>query len=181
MNRGPLFRLLRLDRAVCPHCHRDLVFRVDDFPMVCRWCGEFTIDFASLTRTVQDMMAALAISLSAFADTARAVMRIINAFVFVSPVWASAYVVDVETATHDDLKEGETVTRISRVQVLAADETEAKLVACQMAARDGRMPTRATVRSQEEVRAEEGARQITQAYRLDNPLGFAIELRKDVP
>lgn len=164
MNRGPLFRLLRLDRAVCPHCHRDLVFRVDDFPMVCRWCGEFTIDFASLARTVQDMMAALAISLSAFADTARAVMRIINAFDFDPPVWASVYVVDVETATHDDLKAHQTATGISRIQVLARDETEAKLVACQMVARDGRMPTRASLVAD----LPAGSRRPTSSIPVDN-------------
>lgn len=133
------------------------------------------VDYTSLTRAIEKL-AALG---TTFQQATQAVQRAIESFG--EAFNANTYVVDVETATHDDLKEGNTATRYSRVRVLAGDEDEAKLVACQMAATDGRMPTRATVRSPEEVRAEEGARQITQAYRLDNPLGSAVELRKDVP
>lgn len=179
MNRGPLLRLLRLDRTTCDHCRRDILFRPGAYPMVCRWCGEPTIDFAALTEVVQKMAAAMGAAAQAFRGVAASVLRAAHAFRV--PVIAHTYVVDVETATHDDLRGGETATRYSRVQVLARDEVEAKLVACQMVARSGRMPTRATVRGPRELREEEEARQITLAYRMDNPLRHAVELRKDVP
>lgn len=54
------------------------------------------------------------------------------------------YVVEVGTATHDDLQLGRTETRTSRVVVLAGDDVEAVLVATQIAAcTSGGMPTRA--------------------------------------
>jgi hypothetical protein len=64
------------------------------------------------------------------------------------------YVVDVETATHDDLMGDEeagiprrTCTRTSRVVVLAETDTEAVLVAMQMAACTSRgMPTAVLLR-----------------------------------
>lgn len=54
------------------------------------------------------------------------------------------YIVRVETASHDDLRAGRTCTRVSRVAVLADDDTEAVLVATQIAAcTSGGMPTAA--------------------------------------
>ncbi len=97
------------------------------------------LDWAKMTVFVHDLAAAF----GDFAHAARATTNTLAAFrAAVAPrVWT----VDVETATHDDLREGNTTTRISRIQVFAPNETEAKLVACQMAAHPGRMPTRATV------------------------------------
>lgn len=57
----------------------------------------------------------------------------------------ATYVVDVETATHDDLRSGDIATGLARYSVDAYDGWEAKLLACQMASREGRMPTRATL------------------------------------
>lgn len=176
MTRGPLFRLLRLDRHLCRSCHRDVVYRVDTLPDLCRWCGTPTIDFGELTQAAQRITVALGATGAAFAQAADALIQTLRAFR--TPVIAFTYVVDVETATHEDLKTGDTASRYSRVQVLARDETEARLIACQMVARDDRMPTRATIRSPQELRAEEEARQITQAY-LRNPLNHAVQVRRE--
>lgn len=54
------------------------------------------------------------------------------------------FTVHVTTATHDDLQRGDTATTYSRVDVLADTDTEALLVACQMAACRA-MPTSATI------------------------------------
>ena len=54
------------------------------------------------------------------------------------------YRVEVATASHDDLAAGATETRLSVVAVAARDDTEAVLIACQVAAcTSGAMPTRA--------------------------------------
>jgi hypothetical protein len=59
---------------------------------------------------------------------------------------AITFQVRVETSTHDDLQAGRTATREHLVEVLAANPTEAQLIAAQMAAcRDDRMPTRTEV------------------------------------
>lgn len=50
----------------------------------------------------------------------------------------------VESSTHDDLQRGDTCTDVTRVQVLADDEITAMLVAAQMVAGRGRMPTMTT-------------------------------------
>jgi hypothetical protein len=134
------------------------------------------IDWVSMTRSAQDLAAVMGTSFRAAAEAA---IRAVNAYSMA--VMGTVWTVDVETATHGDLREGETATRYSRVHVLARDEVEAKLVACQIAARDDRMPTRATVRSPQELREEEQARQITLAYRMDNPLASAMNLRRNAP
>lgn len=54
------------------------------------------------------------------------------------------YAVLVESSTHDDLNEGLVTTEIVWTTVLASDVEEAMLVASQMAACRGRMPTRVT-------------------------------------
>jgi hypothetical protein len=52
------------------------------------------------------------------------------------------YVVEVCTATHDDLKEHKLCTRHSKVAVMAKDDSEAILVATQIAACTSKgMPT----------------------------------------
>jgi len=54
------------------------------------------------------------------------------------------YVVEVDTALHDDVKAGRTATRTSRVALVAANDTDAVLVAAQIAAcTSGGMPTAA--------------------------------------
>lgn len=54
------------------------------------------------------------------------------------------YRVEVATASHDDLRAGRLESRVSVVVVTAADDTEAVLIACQVAAcTSGHMPTRA--------------------------------------
>jgi hypothetical protein len=55
-----------------------------------------------------------------------------------------AYRVVVEHATHDDLKDGRTATGFSLVEVVAQSQDEAYLIAAQMIAARGRMPTRTT-------------------------------------
>lgn len=134
------------------------------------------VDWVRMTRLVNDLGAAF----GSFNVAVRAATTAMNAFTWHPTVWT----VDVETATHDDLREGETVTRISRVQVLAPDETEAKLVACQMAATGGRMPTKATVVTPEALEWEhktEEARRAGPGYRLDNPLSHAVRVRRLEP
>lgn len=55
-----------------------------------------------------------------------------------------AYRVEVATASHDDLHAGYVETRLSMVSVSADSDTDAVLIACQMAAcTSGAMPTRA--------------------------------------
>jgi hypothetical protein len=54
------------------------------------------------------------------------------------------YRVVVEHATHDDLKDGRTATGVSLVEVVAQSQDEAFLIAAQMVAARGRMPTRTT-------------------------------------
>lgn len=176
LNRGPLFRLLRLERHICPSCHRDNLYRVGRPGSRCRWCGASLVDWAALTATVTRLAA---VTLTTFKDAADAACR--AAAAFGSAMLGSTWVVDVETATHDDLREGETVTRVSRVQVLALDETEAMLVACQMAATDGRMPTRATVRTSLDLLCEAQVNQPHLRAANPNPLRHAVELRKEVP
>ncbi len=57
-----------------------------------------------------------------------------------------AYRVEVATASHDDLRAGHPETRLSVVSVAAGSDTEAVLIACQMAAcTSGAMPTRAAL------------------------------------
>jgi hypothetical protein len=57
-----------------------------------------------------------------------------------------AYRVEVATASHDDLRAGQTETRLSVVSVTADSDPEAMLIACQMAAcTSGAMPTQATL------------------------------------
>lgn len=52
------------------------------------------------------------------------------------------YLVEVDTALHDEVKEGRTATRTSRVAVAAANDYDAVLVAAQMATcTSGGMPT----------------------------------------
>lgn len=52
------------------------------------------------------------------------------------------YVVEVDTAEHDDVKAGRTATRTSRVALVAANDGDAVLVAAQMATcTSGGMPT----------------------------------------
>lgn len=56
------------------------------------------------------------------------------------------YVVQVDTASHDDLKAGVLVTRRSKVAVLADSDAEAVLVATQVAAcTSGAMPVAAAL------------------------------------
>lgn len=50
------------------------------------------------------------------------------------------FIVYVTTASHDDVKAGDTCTGVSRIEVLADTPSEARLVACQIAAIRG-MPT----------------------------------------
>ena len=52
---------------------------------------------------------------------------------------------DVGVSTHDLLKEGITVRHFTRVNVIANGYVEARLVACQLAACGGWMPTEATL------------------------------------
>jgi len=52
---------------------------------------------------------------------------------------------DVGVSTHDLLKEGVTVRHFTRVSVIAGGYIEARLVACQLAACGGWMPTEATL------------------------------------
>lgn len=139
MTRGPLFRLLRLDRTPCPSCHRDVVYRVGQDPLFCRWCGSFMVDIPKMAKFVADFGAAVAEASKAAAKATEEIARMITALT------RATYVVDVETATHDDLRNGEEATGLARYSVEAYDGWEAKLVACQMAAREGRMPTRATL------------------------------------
>lgn len=55
------------------------------------------------------------------------------------------YTVEVESASHEDVKAGNTATHHSRVRVLAATPTQASLIAAQMVACHGRMPTKTRV------------------------------------
>lgn len=52
---------------------------------------------------------------------------------------------DVGVSTHDLLKEGVTVRHYTRVSVSAVTYVEARLVACQVAAAGGWMPTEAVL------------------------------------
>jgi hypothetical protein len=141
------------------------------------------VDWVKLTRVVERFAA---VSLVSFTEATHAANRAITAFG--QAILGTAWTVDVETATHDDLREGETVTRISRIQVLAPDETEAKLVACQMAARPGRMPTRATVVDPRQLAAETEERRLAETVMrnplraaLNNPLSHAVRARRLEP
>ena len=139
------------------------------------------VDWVKFTTNMKRLAAVMGTSFSAACQGAVAAMN-----AFGSTLQGTVWTVDVETATHDDLKVGNTTTSISRVQVLAPDETEAKLVACQMAATGGRIPTRATVVTPEEL---ERTRQVTAGYRadqppsprLDNPLSHAVRVRRLEP
>lgn len=53
---------------------------------------------------------------------------------------------DVGVSNHDLLKEGVIVRHYTRVSVAAESYTEARLVACQLAAAGGWMPTEALLR-----------------------------------
>lgn len=53
---------------------------------------------------------------------------------------------DVGVSTHDLLKEGVTVRHYTRVNVAAETHAEARLIACQLAACGGWMPTEALLR-----------------------------------
>lgn len=53
---------------------------------------------------------------------------------------------DVGVSTHDLLREGVTVRHYTRVSVSASSYTEARLVACQLAASGNWMPTEALLR-----------------------------------
>lgn len=59
------------------------------------------------------------------------------------------FAVEVDTSSHDELRIGITASRTSKVVVMAENDTEAVLIATQMACRSGskitpdRMPTRA--------------------------------------
>lgn len=173
MTRGPLFRLLRLERALCPSCHRDNIWRVRCGPRYkCSWCGSPMVDWSAITAAVQRLADTFS---GTFKEAASAVSHAMSAFAraFVNSVWT----VEVETATHDDLKAGETATRISRVQVLAPNETEAALVASQMAAHEGRMPTRATVVDPRQLAVNEEERRLAEAA-LRNPLAIAMNRRR---
>lgn len=55
------------------------------------------------------------------------------------------FTVLVEASTNDALKDGELVTTFSTVQVMADDEHEAVVVAAQMVACRGVVPTAATI------------------------------------
>jgi ribosomal protein L37AE/L43A len=37
--RGPLFRLLHLERHLCSQCERDILHRPGVYPEQCPWCG----------------------------------------------------------------------------------------------------------------------------------------------
>lgn len=52
---------------------------------------------------------------------------------------------DVGVSTHDLLKEGVVVRHYTRVSVGASSYVEARLIACQLAASGGWMPTEATL------------------------------------
>jgi hypothetical protein len=52
---------------------------------------------------------------------------------------------DVGVSTHDLLKQGVTVRHYTRVSVAASSYVEARLVACQLAACGGWMPTEAAL------------------------------------
>ena len=170
MKRGPLFRLLGLERALCPSCHRDNIWRHSRrTPLLCRWCGSSMVDWAAFTRFAQKLADAFA---TAFLPTARRMIQAFNAFATALSRGPDIYTVEVETATHDDLKAGETATQVSRVQVVADDETTATLAASQMVyGRTGRMPTRATVIDPRQLAAEEAERQAAMRA-LSSPLAF---------
>lgn len=53
---------------------------------------------------------------------------------------------DVGVSTHDLLREGVVVRHYTRVSVFASSHVEARLVACQLAAAGGWMPTEALLR-----------------------------------
>lgn len=56
------------------------------------------------------------------------------------------YIVEVSTASHDDLRRGCVEQRVSRVALDAGNDTEAVLVACQIAScTSGGMPTGAAL------------------------------------
>ena len=55
------------------------------------------------------------------------------------------FTVDVSFSTHDMLKDGVTCFSTSRVRVLAVSGDDASLIACQMVAARGWMPTASTV------------------------------------
>lgn len=55
------------------------------------------------------------------------------------------FTVTVTTASHDDLRRGVLDATYHRIDVLADTTTEAVLVACQIAACHGAMPTCATI------------------------------------
>jgi hypothetical protein len=52
---------------------------------------------------------------------------------------------DVGVSTHDLLRQGVTVRHYTRVSVAASHYVEARLIACQLAACGGWMPTEATL------------------------------------
>jgi hypothetical protein len=172
MRRGLPFWLLRLETARCPTCHRDNVWR-RAHPERCRWCGASMIDWARLTEYVRRLGA----SMGDLGAAARAATSVLAAYAVAAPI---TWTVDVETATHDDLRECNTATRVSRVQVMAPNETEAKLVACQMAASGGRMPTRATVVDPDAER-EEARSELAAPSTLRNPLAHAVKMRRLAP
>lgn len=58
----------------------------------------------------------------------------------------SVWEFDVGVSNHDLLKDGVTVRHYTRVTVAAETYTEARLVACQLAACGGWMPTEALAR-----------------------------------
>lgn len=145
MNRGPLFRLLRLERTPCPSCPRDVVYRLGNHPLHCRWCGALMVD--SVAVAIGATAKLVADFGTAIAEVSKAAARAVEEMVRLTAALTrpATYVVEVETATHDDLRNGEEATGLARYSVEAYDGWEAKLVACQMAAREGRMPTRATL------------------------------------
>lgn len=52
------------------------------------------------------------------------------------------FVVDVQFSTHDDLKDGRTTIGVRRFILLADNDVDASLTACQIVAAQGFMPTR---------------------------------------
>lgn len=62
------------------------------------------------------------------------------------PQGLSVWSYDVAVSTHEDLREGWLVHHWTRVTVAAESESEARLIACQMAACGGWMPTKVMLR-----------------------------------
>lgn len=174
MKRGLPFWLLRLESARCPKCKRDNVWRRGNARERCRWCEASMVDWVRMTRLVNDLAGAF----GNFGEAVRATTSALAAYG--TALGPTVWTVDVETATHDDLRAGETCTSASRIQVLAPNEVEAKLVACQMAAKDGRMPTKATVVDPEQER-EEAREELRSVSTLRNPLSHAVRVRRLEP